>query len=135
MNKEVAARNYIRRRLAEIFTAGALFIIFAVVGCLFFDPMADRLLKVGPTLAWIFPAIMLYLGHYTHVGSSENKAAMNKENPAWAPDSLHLVYNTDKEEEGQLFLINLYQKEPVQITKGSGQKRFASWETRNHANR
>jgi TolB protein len=54
----------------------------------------------------------------------------NKENPTWASNSLHLVYNTDNDEEGQLFLINLMDKRPVQITKDLGQKRFASFESR-----
>lgn len=54
----------------------------------------------------------------------------NKENPSWAPDSFHLVYNTDNEDAGELFLINLAQRIPTKISKGSGQKRFASWETK-----
>jgi TolB protein len=55
---------------------------------------------------------------------------LNKENPSWASDSLHLVYNTDNEDAGELFLIDLNQKTPVQITKGNGQKRFANFETK-----
>ncbi len=79
--QDMVDRNRIRRQLAEIFTAGALFIIAGVVACLFFDGMADRLVKVGPTLAWMFPAIMLFLAHYTHVGSAENKALLSKDSP------------------------------------------------------
>lgn len=53
----------------------------------------------------------------------------NKENPSWAPDSFHLVYNTESEESCELYLIHL-NGDPIQITKGPGQKRFASWEPR-----
>lgn len=53
-----------------------------------------------------------------------------KENPAWAPDSIHLIYNTETDGSSELYLINLLQPDPAQISKGPGQKRFASWETR-----
>lgn len=54
----------------------------------------------------------------------------NKENATWAPDSFHLVYNTEAEDSSELYLIHLNQGEPILISKGSGQKRFASWEHR-----
>lgn len=54
----------------------------------------------------------------------------NKENPCWAPNSLHLAYNSVNREESELFLVNLNQPCPVQITSGGGQKRFPSWEPR-----
>jgi TolB protein len=50
----------------------------------------------------------------------------NKENAVWAPDSYHLVYNTESDEESELYLIHLNEGEPVLIGKG----RFASWEPR-----
>ena len=50
----------------------------------------------------------------------------NKENAAWAPDSLHLIYNTESATGSDLYFIHLLQPEPIQIAKG----RFASWETR-----
>jgi TolB protein len=52
----------------------------------------------------------------------------NKENPRWAPNSLHLVYNTEDEIYSELYIINLNQLCPIQITYGEGQKRFPSWE-------
>jgi TolB protein len=52
----------------------------------------------------------------------------NKENPAWAPDSLHLIYNTETKDASELYLIDLHSQEPVRINLGFGQKRFASWE-------
>ena len=54
--------------------------------------------------------------------------AQNKENPAWAPDNFHLVYNTESDESCELYLIHLNQCDPIQISQGPGQKRFASWE-------
>lgn len=52
--------------------------------------------------------------------------SQNKENPSWASDSFHLVFNTEDDEHGELYLIHLNQGEPVPIGKG----RFASWEQR-----
>jgi len=52
----------------------------------------------------------------------------HKENPSWAPNSFHLVYNTEGEDSCELYQLNLVQQSPVLISKGSGQKRFASWE-------
>jgi TolB protein len=56
----------------------------------------------------------------------------NKENPSWAPNSLHLVFNSaDKGNDSQLYQINLNQAEAKQITFGAGDKRFPCWEPRN----
>lgn len=52
----------------------------------------------------------------------------NKENATWAPDSFHLVYNTETEDLCELYLIHLNGGDPIMISKGSGQKRFPSWE-------
>ena len=54
----------------------------------------------------------------------------NKENPSWAPDSFHLVYNTESDDVCELYVIHLNQGEPIQISKGPEQKRFASWQQR-----
>lgn len=53
-----------------------------------------------------------------------------KENPSWAPNSLHLIYNTESEESCELYLIHLTDPNPVQISKGFGQKRFPCFEIR-----
>lgn len=50
----------------------------------------------------------------------------NKENPFFAPNSLHLVYNCENE----LYIINLNQNEAVKITAGPGAKHFPVWEPR-----
>ena len=47
----------------------------------------------------------------------------HKENPYWAQDSFHLVYNSD-----DLYLVNLNQPASVRITSGPGEKRFPCWE-------
>lgn len=51
----------------------------------------------------------------------------NKENPTWAIDSSHIVYNT--EDDSELYLVDISEKKPIKITEGPGQKRFASWQT------
>lgn len=54
----------------------------------------------------------------------------SKENPSWAPDSLHIVFNTADVFSSELYIINLNQQVPTKITKGSGEKRFPMWEPR-----
>ncbi|NGX29366.1 MAG: Dipeptidyl-peptidase 5 [Candidatus Anoxychlamydiales bacterium] len=54
--------------------------------------------------------------------------ANNKENPFWANDNLHIVFNTEDITETELYLININQKEAVKITKNEGKKRFPSFE-------
>jgi TolB protein len=58
----------------------------------------------------------------------------HKENPSWAPNSLHLVFNSDSPEAGysQLYVVNLNSNEAKKITAGNGEKRFPSWEPRSH---
>ena len=52
----------------------------------------------------------------------------NKENPTWAPNSLHLIFNSTGHSGSELYLINLNQPEAVKITNGPGEKRFPNWE-------
>lgn len=61
----------------------------------------------------------------------------HKENPSWAPDSLHLVFNSDSPDSStaQLYLINLNSNEAKRITSGVGDKRFPSWEPKSGLNR
>lgn len=55
----------------------------------------------------------------------------NKENPSWAPNSLHIVYNSTGKQGAELFLINLNDPRPIKIQDGlDGEKRFPSWEPR-----
>ena len=48
----------------------------------------------------------------------------NKENPTWAPNSLHLIFNTSDKEDTELYLMNIKQKTPIKITNGF----FPCWE-------
>ena len=52
----------------------------------------------------------------------------NKENPVWAPNSMHLLFNSETYEGCELYMINLHQKEAVKISRGPGEKRFPAWE-------
>jgi TolB protein len=51
----------------------------------------------------------------------------DKENPCFADDSLHIVYNTTSPS-FDIFLLDLNQLEPVQITDGPGKKHYPCWE-------
>lgn len=52
----------------------------------------------------------------------------NKENPSFAPNSFHIVFNSTGNNGSDLYLINLNQKEPLKITSGLGEKHFPSFE-------
>jgi TolB protein len=52
----------------------------------------------------------------------------NKENPFWADDNLHIVYNTEDKSSSEMYIINLNQQKPLKISSGLGQKRFPAWE-------
>lgn len=53
----------------------------------------------------------------------------NKENPSWAPNSLHLVYNTNNSDaDNELFIMNINQPGAAKISTGKGDKRFPNWE-------
>ena len=51
----------------------------------------------------------------------------HKENPTWAPNSRHLIFNSTGLG-SELYLINLNQPEACKISRGPGEKRFPSWE-------
>jgi TolB protein len=51
-----------------------------------------------------------------------------KENPCFAPNNLHLVYNTQEDGDCNLFLIDLRHQKPLRLTKGLGQIRYACFE-------
>ncbi len=52
----------------------------------------------------------------------------NKENPDFAFDNLHIVYNTEDTTEAELYIINTNNPNPVKIGKGVGRKRFPAFE-------
>lgn len=51
----------------------------------------------------------------------------HKENPSWAPNSLHLVFNTAGDK-AELFIIHLNQTKAMRIGSESGERRFPAWE-------
>ncbi len=51
----------------------------------------------------------------------------HKENPSWAKNSLHLVYNTSGADH-EIYVINLNQKTPIKITTGPELKHYPCWE-------
>jgi TolB protein len=51
----------------------------------------------------------------------------NKENPTWAKNSLHLIFNSADLQTSELYLVNLNQAEAIKITSGQGEKRYPSW--------
>jgi TolB protein len=55
------------------------------------------------------------------------KGKSHKENPCWAANSMHIIFNTVDPSSSELFLINLKQKEMVQITEGPGKKHYPTW--------
>lgn len=54
---------------------------------------------------------------------------VNKENPSWAPDSMHIVYNTTGNRQAELYFIGLHHRVPVKIYNTlPGERRFPAWE-------
>lgn len=56
------------------------------------------------------------------------KGPGNKENPSWAPNSLHLVYNTSSPQ-SDVYMINLNHQVPIKLTSGEGIKHYPCWES------
>lgn len=52
---------------------------------------------------------------------------LQKENPTWASNSLHLLYNTVGDNESTIYMINLNEKESIRIPLEGGIHRFPSW--------
>lgn len=51
----------------------------------------------------------------------------NKENPCWAQNSLHLIFNSVGNESCELYMVNLNQPKAVRIRTEAGVKRFPVW--------
>jgi TolB protein len=52
----------------------------------------------------------------------------NKENPTFAPNSLHLIFNSTGKNGGELYLMNLNQPKAIKISRGSGEKHFPNFQ-------
>jgi TolB protein len=53
---------------------------------------------------------------------------VNKENPSFAPNSLHLIFNSTGKNGGELYLMNLNQPKAVKISRGVGEKHYPSFQ-------
>lgn len=51
----------------------------------------------------------------------------DKENPTWASNSLHILFNAKDTHGTDIYLLNTNQKDAVKITSGPGDKFFPSW--------
>lgn len=51
----------------------------------------------------------------------------NKENPCWASNSMHLVFNSTDGNASDLYVVNLNQPEAIKITKGQGKNHYPTW--------
>ncbi|MDF2549444.1 MAG: tolB [Chlamydiales bacterium] len=59
------------------------------------------------------------------------QGAGDKENPSFAPNGLHLVYNqAEGTHRAELYIIDLKRLKPFKISDGKGEKRFPCWEMR-----
>jgi len=54
--------------------------------------------------------------------------AENKENPTFASNSLHLIFNSTGKSGGELYLMNLNQPAAVKISQGPGEKHFPAFQ-------
>ncbi len=50
-----------------------------------------------------------------------------KENPSFAPNSLHVVFNITEGEQTNLCIMHIEQKEFTKISEGSGVKHYPTW--------
>lgn len=51
----------------------------------------------------------------------------NKENPVFASNSCHIIYNTTDGDTYDLFLVHLNDPKPIKITTGPGLKHYPTW--------
>ncbi len=74
----------------------------------------------GVRQIWIYDFITNQESQLTHGGG-------NKENPQWAFNSLHVVFNSVGSDSCELYMANLNQPQAVRIITSSGIKRFPVW--------
>ncbi len=51
----------------------------------------------------------------------------DKENPCFAPNNLHIVFNSTDGSYSDLYVVNLNQPDAIKITKGSGKNHYPTW--------
>lgn len=69
-------RLRMRRQMAQASMLLTWVITIAFLAGLFDDAVADRVAKVWPPFAILFPSLMGYIGFYAQLGSSETKHEM-----------------------------------------------------------
>ncbi len=78
----------------------------------------------GPRQIWIYD-------FETKTERQLTDGSSDKENPSWASNSLHLLFNATDSHGTQLYMLNLNQPKAVAITAGPGAKQFPCWEPKN----
>ncbi|MBS0635015.1 MAG: Tol-Pal system protein TolB [Verrucomicrobia bacterium] len=58
------------------------------------------------------------------------QGSADKENPVWAQDSLHILFNAKDSHGTDIYMINLNQPNAVKITSGPGEKFFPAWDAK-----
>lgn len=51
----------------------------------------------------------------------------NDEDPSWAPDSRHIVYSSERRHKRDLYIMDVYEQAPTQITHGKGNFSSPAW--------
>lgn len=86
--------------------------------------LAYSSMTYGVRQIWIYDFVKQEESQLTHGGY------YHRENPSWAPNGLHIVFNAGNESVSELYIVNLNQPEAVKISSGEGEKRFPCWEPR-----
>ncbi|MBE9505742.1 MAG: PD40 domain-containing protein, partial [Chloroflexi bacterium] len=51
----------------------------------------------------------------------------DKEDPSWAPDGRHLVYSMKSGDKSNLYMLDIYELEPLRLTSGGGDYLSPAW--------
>ncbi len=55
------------------------------------------------------------------------RSGVNDEEPSWAPDSRHIVYSVQHGKKRDLYIMDVYDRVPTQITRGPGNFSAPAW--------
>jgi len=72
----------------------------------------------GVRQIWIYDLI-------TKQESALTRGGFNKENSVWAPDNLHIYFNSVDKKQTQLYMLHINHPNPIQITFGAGEKKIS----------
>lgn len=79
---EAQERRKVRRAFAQIACAQVFLITVVFLLAMFSDSMSARAEKAWPPFAVMFPSLLVYLMHYTHVGNKETQMLMQTKQAA-----------------------------------------------------